>query len=167
MEPLYQVKTQETSYSKPAKAFVTLLSADDDSFEIDIDAISCSTVIKNLIEDLNPSHSEGFEVPLPIINTPTLKLINEWCTYHYLKETKEYRNCPEEKKRFSYHFAVSLDGWDLEFLNENWESVYELLSAADYINIYSLKRLCIAYLVKCLNGKDHKEIKLVLENTQF
>lgn len=101
---------------------VTLKSCDDMIFEVEEIVALESRTIKIVTED-------GFgnsALPLPLVKGKTLEKIIEYCKRH----TDVENSSEEELKKF-----------DDEFLDRNQKMLYDLMSAANYLQIDSLFNL--------------------------
>lgn len=109
-------------------------------FEVDVEIIKKSVIIKAMLEDLgigsgakDSGAADGEEdtIPLPNITERSMEKIIEWCTQH--------RNDPppaEGEEDFSFNDQI--DDWDREFLRMDDGSLFDLILAANYLDIKGL-----------------------------
>jgi len=95
------------------------------------------------------------EIPLPNVKATTLKKILEYCEKHR-KDTP-----PEiEKPLRTSNLAELVDPYDAQFINlENLEDLFEVILAANYLDIKSLLDLSCAKVASLIKGKTPEEIR--------
>merc|ERR1711993_115007 len=79
-------------------------------------------------------------VPLPNVNAAILKKIIAWCTH--------YKNDQSESSE-----------WDLEYLKINDGTLFELILAANYLDISQLLDVCCKQVANMIKGKSAEEIR--------
>ena len=85
-----------------------------------------------MIEDLNPDGlEEDFEIPTPNVRSTVLSKVLEWCTHH---KNSVFPDDDDEDARKS----APVDEWDKNFLKVDQEMLYEIILAANYLNIRPL-----------------------------
>jgi S-phase kinase-associated protein 1 len=105
-------------------------------FDVDIEIIKKSVIIKNMLEDLNIGQDATVEVdeeliPLPNITERSMEKIIEWCQQH-----KNDPAPPEGEEDFTFNDQI--DDWDKEFLRMDDGSLFDLILAANYLDIKGL-----------------------------
>lgn len=131
-----------------------LQSSDGEIFEVDVEIVKTFFMIRDMEMDVD----EQEVVPLPKVNSAILNKIIQWATYHRddppLPEDDEDR----EKR------TDDISSWDEEFLNMDNSTLFELISAANYLDIKGLLDVsCKAVANKFFIGKTPEEIrKLIL-----
>ncbi|KAI9112969.1 hypothetical protein K1719_016083 [Acacia pycnantha] len=124
---------------------VTLISDDDDVFEISVNAAAQSNLIKNLLEDVGVSGN----VPINNVNSATLAKVTEYCTKHADREaTVEDGGAEEELRK-----------WDAEFLKVDSDMLLRIASAAHYLDIKSLYDLSCQAVADRIKGKTTEQIR--------
>ena len=124
---------------------VTLMSSDGESFEIKKEVAIKSETIKNMIEDT------GTDAPIPLPNVPS-KILNkviEYATYHTEQDKKEGDKKDEDKDTT----------FDTEFVKVDQATLFELILAANYLNIKSLLDLTCMTVANMIKGKTPEEIR--------
>ncbi|CEL99351.1 unnamed protein product [Vitrella brassicaformis CCMP3155] len=132
------------------KPKIKLQSQQGDIYEADQQVACMSTLIKNMVED---SGSED-AIPLPNVKTAILQRVLQYCEHH-----KE--NPPEEiaKPLKSTNLAEVVSEWDAEFVNVEQEVLFELILAANYLDIKPLLDLTCAKVASMIKGKTPEEIR--------
>jgi len=105
-------------------------------FEVDVEIIKKSIIIKSMLEDLNIGQDPNVEVdeeciPLPNITERSMEKIIEWCQQH-----KNDPAPPEGEEDFTFNDQI--DDWDKEFLRMDDGSLFDLILAANYLDIKGL-----------------------------
>ncbi|ACO65881.1 predicted protein [Micromonas commoda] len=119
---------------------VTLMSSEAEKFEVAQDVAFKSETIKNMIEDT------GLEAPIPLPNVSSkiLQKVIDYCKHHSEKKEGE----AEEDKNF-----------DAEFVKVDQATLFELILAANYLNIKSLLDLTCMTVANMIKGKTPEEIR--------
>jgi S-phase kinase-associated protein 1 len=126
---------------------VKLQSSDNQVFEVDEEVANESLTIKNMIEDTGVEET----VPLPNVNGKVLAKIIEYCKYHVEanKKTDDKPAKSEEDKRT----------WDAEFVKVDQATLFDLILAANYLNIKGLLDLTCQTVANMIKGKTPEEIR--------
>lgn len=108
---------------------VTLQSQDGQDFTVLVKVAKMSETIKNLIEDA------GIDAPIPLPNV-TAKILTkvvEYCQYHTDNPTPVVDEEKKDEKR-----TDDIIGWDLDFCRVDQPTLFELILAANYLDIKPL-----------------------------
>lgn len=118
-------------------ASMKLQSSDGEIFEVEIPVIKLSTTIKNMLDDLPPRDDDDEPVPLPNVNAAILRKVIAWCTQHQKDPamTEEDGMDAREKR------TDNIDTWDQEFLKVDQGTLFELILAANYLDIKVSRQL--------------------------
>ena len=143
--------------NKNKNKILKLRSSDGKILTVEADVIRQAKTIDDMLRDLE---DQGFSdddepVPLPNITSNILKKIIEWCRHHKNDDpltedpsASEPNLKPEE-----------LPPWDTEFLNVDQDTLYELIMAANYLNIKRLLDMGCTAVSNMLKGKTTDEIR--------
>ena len=126
---------------------VTIISQDGQEFQIVVKASKMSGTIKDLIDDagtLNP-------IPLPNITGKTLAKVIEYCKYHTEHPTVE--GAKDEKH------TNDIIPWDMEFCKVDQPTLFELILAANFLDIKDLLDLTCKTVANMIKGKTPEEIR--------
>ncbi|CAA0386046.1 unnamed protein product [Arabidopsis thaliana] len=122
-----------------SKKIIVLRSSDDDSFQIDEAVALQSALIKGMAEDDCADNG----IPLPNVTSKILLLVIEYCKKHVVESKEE-----------------DLKKWDSEFMKKMEQSIlFDLMMAANYLNIQSLLDLTFQTVADLLSGKTPDEIR--------
>jgi S-phase kinase-associated protein 1 len=123
---------------------VTLVSKEGEKFVTTEKAVERSKLIKNLLQD----YPEEAEIPLTEVKASTLKKIKEYLEYYQDKEPSVI-----PKPLYSTDFKNNgISEWDVSFIDVGTDQVFDLLTAANYMDIQSLLDLAAAKVASLIKG---------------
>ena len=94
-------------------------------------------------------------IPIPDIKSDILNKVVEYLTYYKGKNPKDI-----PKPMPSANLSEIIDEWDVKFINGiELDSVFDLINAANYMDIPSLLDLSCAKIASLLKGKTAQEIR--------
>jgi len=130
---------------------IKLLSNEGELFELDLEVAKKSEVIREMLENCDDSTED---VPLPTISSDQLRKVVQWLEQHSddvvggrLKgEDKDYNsdNIPE---------------WDKKFFNLSQVELFDLILAANYLDIKDMLDLLAKSVANMMKGKSAQEIR--------
>jgi S-phase kinase-associated protein 1 len=124
----------------------TLQSYDGETFEVDEAVALKSQTIKYLIEDGCANNT----IPIPNVTGKILAMIIEYCKKHVEAEAASSDEKPSED---------DLKAWDADFVKIDSATLFELVIAANYLNINNLLNLTCATVGDMIKGKTSEEIR--------
>ncbi|OIV93832.1 hypothetical protein TanjilG_03795 [Lupinus angustifolius] len=119
---------------------ITLKSLDGEAFEIDEAVALESQTIKHMIED---GYSDNC-IPLPNVNSNILSKVIQYCNKHVATNP-----------------IHDLKAWDADFLNVDNSTLYDIILAANYLNIKSLLDLTCQTVADMIKGNTPAEIRKI------
>ena len=122
---------------------VTLMSSDGEQFEVPQEVAFKSETIKNMIEDTGTDSA----IPLPNVPSKILTKVIEYAKFHTEQDKKEGDKKEEETT------------FDTEFVKVDQATLFELILAANYLNIKSLLDLTCMTVANMIKGKTPEEIR--------
>jgi len=130
-----------------AEKRVKLKSSDDEMFEVDEAVAFESQTMKNMIEDTGIDNP----IPLPNVTSKILAKVIEYCKYHVenQKTSEDKPATPEDE----------IKAWDAEFVKVDQATLFELILAANYLNIKNLLDLTCQTVADMIKGKTPEEIR--------
>ena len=153
-----EVKTDDT---QEYKGKVNLVSSEGDKFEVETRTAATSELVKTMLIDNDDDEEEEDnddneqEIPLPNVKSAVLAKVIEFCNYHMINgPMKEI-----EKPLKSANMAEVVGEWDANFLGIDQEMLFQLILAANYMDIKSLLDLTCAKVASMLKGKTPEEIQ--------
>jgi len=134
---------------------VKLQSSDGEVFDVETDIIKLSNTIKTMLEDLGveDEESETEMIPLPNVNAAILKKVIGWCQYHKDDPPPLEEDDNKEKR------TDDISSWDAEFLKVDQGTLFELILAANYMDIKGLLDVTCKTVANMIKGKTPEEIR--------
>jgi S-phase kinase-associated protein 1 len=113
-------------------------------------------ILSELIKTMHEGDKEEKEIPLPNVKSSILKKVILYLKYHFRNPAKEI-----EKPLKSANLADVVCPWDAEFIecDNNQETLFELILAANYMDIKPLLDLSCAKVASMIKGKTPEEIR--------
>ena len=108
---------------------IKLQSSDGEVFSVDVEIAKQSVTIKTMLEDLGMDEDDEEVVPLPNVNAAILKKVIQWATYH-----KDDPPLPEDDENKEKR-TDDICSWDADFLKVDQGTLFELILAANYLDI--------------------------------
>jgi len=144
----------EVDESKPLK----LTSKDKKEFTVERKHAFISALVKTSLETDDTSQ----EVPIPGVTGPILELVIQYMSHHKGTEPP----LVEKPLRSKLMKDVVSDKWDAEYIDrigDNRQQLYDLILAANYMDIKSLLHLGCAKVASLIKGQPLEKIKEILD----
>jgi S-phase kinase-associated protein 1 len=138
------------------KKKIKLQSSNGEVFDVDIEYIKLSELINNMIRDLGIEDDQLDKeiIPLPNINSATLKKVIEWCIYH--KDDP----LPSEDDDFAVlRKRNELSPWDIEFFKVDKSMIFEMVLAANFLIIPGMINVGCKIIANMIKDKTTQEIR--------
>ncbi len=147
---------------------IVIITSDGDKFPVERKVAEKSILIKNMLKNLLPPEDEQedddsdvdvdeddepIEIPTQNVRSAVMKNILEWCE-HY----KDYE-FPDDEQDDDSKKSAPIDPWDSNFLNVDQEMLYEIILAANYLNIKPLLNAGCKVVAEMIRGKSPEEIR--------
>ncbi|CCC70781.1 hypothetical protein NCAS_0F02970 [Naumovozyma castellii] len=153
----------------PKNQHVVLVSGEGEKFKVDRKIAERSLLLKNYLNDMHDSHlqdtsdeeeeeeedddeDDEIVMPVPNVRSSVLQKVIEWAEHH--KDS----NFPDEDDDDSRKSAP-VDAWDREFLKVDQEMLYEIILAANYLNIKPLLDAGCKVVAEMIRGRSPEEIR--------
>jgi len=130
---------------------IKLQSSDGDVFDVETEIAKSSITIKTMLEDLGMSGDDEI-IPLPNVNSAILKKVIQWATYH-----KDDPPAPEDDENREKNLEIST--WDQDFLKVDQGTLFELILAANYLDIKGLLDVTCKAVASMIKGKTPEEVR--------
>lgn len=127
-----------------------LVSADQENFAVPRKVALMSELVKTMVE----GDKEEKEIPLPNVKGNVLKKVVEYMSYHVDNPAKVI-----EKPLKSSNMAEVVSQWDADFVDVDQELLFELILAANYMDIKPLLDLTCAKVASMIKGKNPEQIR--------
>ncbi|XP_058060058.1 S-phase kinase-associated protein 1 [Anopheles bellator] len=132
---------------------IKLQSSDGETFETDVQIAKCSGTIKTMLEDLGMDEGDDESVPLPNVNSAILRKVLQWATYHKDDPMPVEDDDSKEKR------TDDISSWDADFLKVDQGTLFELILAANYLDIKGLLDVTCKTVANMIKGKTPDEIR--------
>ena len=139
------------------KQMLTLVSGDGQLFLLEQKFACISKLLRTAID----SDATADQIPLPSTTSVTLKLIVEYMTHHRGEELPVI----EKPLKSTLMKDVCADIWDADFIDkvgDERQILYNLILAANYMDITSLIHLGCAKVASLIKGQPLDKIKDIL-----
>ncbi|SCZ93555.1 BZ3500_MvSof-1268-A1-R1_Chr6-3g08736 [Microbotryum saponariae] len=148
---------------------ITLSTSDNETFKVEKDVANRSVLIKNMIEDLGET---DHPIPLPNVSSNVLKKVSlrhhlddslgcctpsdvlEWCEHH-----KKDIDPPAEENDDTRRKMTEISDWDQKFIQVDQEMLFEIILAANYLDIKPLLDVGCKTVANMIKGKQPEEIR--------
>jgi len=135
---------------------VTLIASDGVELKVDFEIIKQSKIVAGMLENLqqdNPTDLNDEQIPITNVTSAILKRIIEWCTKH--KDDKVDDEDDNEKEKNDQEVPK----WDSEFLKVDQGTLFEIILAANYLDIPKLLDYTCMVVAGQIRGKSPEEIR--------
>ncbi|CAH9079246.1 unnamed protein product [Cuscuta epithymum] len=123
---------------------IVLKSSDGETFEVEVMVAEQSQTIKHMIDD----DCADTVIPLPNVTSKILAKVIEYCKRHVEAGKTEDKPSEDDLKSF-----------DAEFVKVDQGTLFDLILAANYLNIKSLLDLTCQTVADMIKGKTPEEIR--------
>jgi len=132
---------------------VLLVTSDNEQFRVEKVVAQRSVLIKNMLEDVGES---DHPIPLPNVTAPVLKKVLEYCDHHQTDPlpTGDEPSADESRKR-----TTDISEWDQKFITVDQEMLFEIILAANYLDIKPLLDVGCKTVANMIKGKSPEEIR--------
>ncbi len=137
---------------------VSLVSQEGDKFDIPKKIAIMSELVKTMInndDDDDDEDEQEQEIPLVNVKSKVLGKVIEFCKWH--SENGPMKEI--EKPLKSPNMSEVVGEWDANFVTIEQEMLFELILAANYMDIKSLLDLTCAKVASMIKGKTPEEIR--------
>lgn len=155
----------ETLDSDNSPTTVILVSKDNKKIKVDVNCARISQLVKTSLDN----DSKATEIPIPSVNSDTLELIVKFMHHHNGTEPP----IVEKPLRSKVMADVCSDKWDSQFIDafddsKDRQQLYNLILAANYMDVKSLLHLGCAKVASLIKGESLENIKDILgKGTSF
>jgi len=131
---------------------VKLQSSDEQEFGVEKAVAEMSVTIKNMLEDMGEGMGQA-PIPLPNVTGKILAKVIEYCKWHLEHPTPVSEEKKDEKR------TDDIIPWDLDFCKVDQATLFELILAANYLDIKPLLDLTCKTVANMIKGKTPEEIR--------
>lgn len=143
-----------TEYKSEGNDVVTLVSMNGDEFKVSKHSAKMSNLVSTMIFE-NEDELLDQEVPLPNVNMKTLEKVLQFCNYHIENPM------PEIPKPITSSDLKTIVGSAYGTFIQSFqqEELFEIINAANFMDIQSLLDLACAQVATQIRGKTPEEIR--------
>jgi len=131
---------------------VTMQANDGTVVTVDPQVAKRSMLVTNLFTDLGEEMAQGTPIPLPNVNGAVLFKITEYCEHH--KNDPAVDDSDEARRK-----TTEIDEWDQKFMQVDQEMLFEIILAANYLDIKDLLDVGCKTVANMIKGKSPEEIR--------
>jgi len=132
---------------------LVLQSSDGEDIQVDRDVAERSVLIKNMVGDLGEEAMEE-PIPIPNVNAAVLKKVIEWCIHHKHDPPSTNEDDSDSRKK-----TTDIEEWDQKFMQVDQEMLFEIILAANYLDIKALLDVGCKTVANMIKGKSPEEIR--------
>ncbi|GAA6002106.1 hypothetical protein JCM10207_003078 [Rhodosporidiobolus poonsookiae] len=162
---------------------ITLTTSDGESFDVDKDVANRSVLVKNMLEDVGESDQP---IPLPNVSANVLKKVTErehghlggqvdderrtltgpraqvleWCEHHKKDPEPLAEDLDDSRRK-----TTEISDWDAKFIQVDQEMLFEIILAANYLDIKPLLDVGCKTVANMIKGKQPEEIRKLFNIT--
>ena len=130
---------------------VIMISSDEEQFELSAKAAKRSQLVKDSIDE---SKEDTIEFTANKVKGNILKKVVEYLEHYKDEEPKEI-----EIPLPSPNFSECVDKWDFDFIDIDLDTIFEIILAANYLDIKPLLELASAKVASLIKGKTTEEVR--------
>jgi len=112
------------------------------------------SIMSELVKTMAEGDKEETSIPLPNVKSNVLSKVIQYMEHHHHSMPKEI-----EKPLRSANMAEVVSQWDAEFVEVEQEMLFELILAANYMDIKPLLDLTCAKVASMIKGKTPEQIR--------
>ncbi|KAF7045322.1 hypothetical protein CFC21_054439 [Triticum aestivum] len=131
------------------KKMITLKSSDGEEFQVEEAVAMESQTIRHMIEDDCADNG----IPLPNVDSKILSKVIEYCKKHVQADSSSSTSTAAAAP------AEDLKSFDAEFVKVDQATLFDLILAANYLNIKGLLDLTCQTVADMIKGKTPEEIR--------
>ncbi|QDS70059.1 hypothetical protein FKW77_004287 [Venturia effusa] len=132
---------------------ISLTASDGVDVSVDRKAAMRSVLIKNLLEDLGEAATQE-PIPVPNVNEAVLRKVIEWCDHHKDDPVSASDDDSDSRKK-----STDIEDWDQKYMSVDQEMLFEIILAANYLDIKALLDVGCKTVANMIKGKSPEEIR--------
>lgn len=132
---------------------VKLISEEEEAFVVDVEAARISELVNEALE--GREDDDVTEIPLPNVKAAVLKKVIEFCQHYRTEPLAEI----EKPLKSASIDEVIQDDWYANFIQVDYVLLYELMLAANFMNIQPLLNLAACAVAIKFKDKTPQKIR--------
>ncbi len=138
---------------------LTLISKEGQGFSIDINSSKLCMTVTDMLDNLGIESDEPIDTRS--VDSATLEKVLIFCDY--------IQNNPDKAEELTKWtddrtFTIPLDEWFVNYITVDQKTVYDVIMAANFLNIQSLLQLGAKYIASLIRNKSPEELKTLFAN---
>ncbi|XP_037039827.1 S-phase kinase-associated protein 1-like [Bradysia coprophila] len=133
---------------------VRLQSSDGEIFNTDANTIKCSETIKTMFDDCRIGDEDDVLVPVQNVRADILQKVLEWANHHKDEAQKAGDGVDTKQKR-----TDDISEWDANFLKVDQGMLFDLILAANYLDVRGLLDVTCKKVASMIKGKNPDQIR--------
>ena len=125
--------------------------APENVITVSTEVANMSVTIKNMLEDFGGATDTA--IPLHNVSAKILQKVVEYCQHHVANPTAPKSDDKKDDKK------DEIAPWDKDFCNVDQATLFELILAANYLDIKPLLDLTCKTVANMIKGKTPEEIR--------
>ncbi|CAD6576331.1 MAG: hypothetical protein TREMPRED_001663 [Tremellales sp. Tagirdzhanova-0007] len=134
---------------------VILQTSDEEQFTVEKRVAERSSMIKVMLDDLPAQEAI---IPLPNVSSSVLSKVLEYCDHHKGEPLPAPDADPDRK-------TSEIGEWDARFIQVDQEMLFEIILAANYLDIKPLLDVGCKTVANMIKGKTPEQIRLLFNIT--
>lgn len=131
-----------------------LATNDHAIIEVERQVAERSIVVKHMLEDIGEEAVGKEPIPLPNVNEAVLRKVLEWCEHHKNDPATTGEDENDSRKK-----TTDIEEWDQKFMQVDQEMLFEIILAANYLDIKLLLDVGCKTVANMIKGKSPEEIR--------
>lgn len=131
---------------------INLVSQEGDNFQVAKDVAAMSELVKSMLPEEDEDHQ--LEIPLPNVKSAILAKVIEFCKHYTEDPMNEI-----EKPLKSLTMSENVQEWYAHYVDVEQETLFEIVLAANYMDVKPLLDLSCATIASMIKGKNPEEIR--------
>lgn len=132
---------------------IKLQSSDGEIFEVEVEVARMSITLRTMLDDLGIEEDDGEPIPVQNVNSAILRKVIQWSTYHKNDPPTPEDDDSREKR------TDDISSWDADFLKVDQGTLFEIILAANYLDIKGLLDVTCKTVANMIRGKTPEEIR--------
>lgn len=141
---------------------IKISTGDGEIFEVDKTAMKLMGTVQTMYEDLYGAGIRPDEasepIPLPLVKSDIMKKIIIWVEHH--KNLPEQTPVPPEYANYLMH---DISDWEEEFFRMDQGDMFDVILAANYLNIKWLLDVGCKLVSNMIKGKNAEQIRALFD----
>lgn len=141
------------------KRTVNIVSKEGETFEVDLEVAKMSNLVVNTMDgydddDYDDDEEEDRDILIPNVRKVVLEKVIDFCRYYKQKEEMSVIQIPLQSSKLE----DVVQDWYVEFCKVDEQMLFELISAANFMDVKPLLDLSCFAIAVLLKGKSESEI---------